>query len=122
MFELKRKGVISTEIKIGDEVIPVIIDIEKSAKRLMKAQAQIEAAQRIKKATAENLMQLEAASLELMRVVFGEAADRILAFYGGNHAEMISDALPFMQSEIFPRFREYSKQQKKQLVKARRGW
>lgn len=122
MFEFKRAGVIKTEIKMGDKTVPINISIDKCANLMIKAQQQIEHAKAIKTPTAENIKELEAASLELMRVVFGNVADDILAYYDGNASEMIGEALPFLRAEIFPRFKEYGAQRKKAAKKARRGW
>lgn len=122
MFELKRAGIIKTEIKMGDRTVPITISIDKCANRLIKAQQQIERARAIKTPTAENIKELEDASLEVMRVVFGDFADEILSFYDGNAAEMIGEALPFLRAEIFPRFKDYGAERKKAAKKARRGW
>lgn len=122
MFEFKRAGVIKTEIKMGDRTVPVSISIDKCANRIIKAQQQIERARAIKTPTAENIKELEDASLEVMRVVFGDFADEILAYYDGNAAEMLGEALPFLRNEIFPRFKAYGAERKKAAKKARRGW
>lgn len=122
MFEFKRAGVIKTEIKMGDRSVPISISIDQCANRLIKSLQQIEHARTIKTPTAENIKELEAASLELMRIVFGNLADEILTFYEGNAAEMMAEALPFLRTEIFPRFKEYGEARKKAAKKARRGW
>lgn len=122
MFELKRSGIINTEIKMGDDVIPVKININSVSKQFIAAQKRLMALVGTKVQTPEKLKQIESAWMEIMRMLFGDYADKILAFYDGNVSELARDVNPFLHEEIIPRIVEYGKEEKKKAKRARRGW
>ena len=116
MYEIRRSIKIVEQLKIGDEVLDIVIAPEEIVNGYNKAVGDIMTAQRaIAKAQKENRAESTKAAIEqygetlmrLMNILLGEAStQKILAFYGGNKIEMSSWITPFLTNVIAPKMRD----------------
>jgi hypothetical protein len=68
------------------------------------------------------------AVIAIFAVLFGkENTDKIIAFYDGRYAEMLSDIMPFIEDALLPKIKETSAEYAQQIANAvrankRRAW
>lgn len=113
MYELKRAPRIKEQLKIGDEVIDVDIDVENTAVEFNKRRnAVIAAEQDIKKmreSGEESTAVLEKygkAITELLVTVFGvDNTQKIVDFYEGRYIELTTEVFPFVINVIGPKMK-----------------
>lgn len=113
MYELKRAPRIKEQLKIGDEVIDVDIDVENTAVEFNKCRnAVIAAEQDIKKmreSGEESTAVLEKygkAITELLVTIFGvDNTQKIVDFYEGRYIELTTEVFPFVINVIGPKMK-----------------
>lgn len=130
MYELKRSIKITERLKLGDEVLDIIIAPEEIARDYHRALAGITAAQ---KAVGEAQQTKDAQSIKtaleqfgdavtgLMDVLLGEGnTEKILAFYEGNRIEMSSWITPYLIGVIKPKIEQATAEMRRRARKAYR--
>ena len=113
MYELKRAPRIKEQLKIGDEVIDVDIDVENTAVEFNKRRnAVIAAEQDIKKmreSGEESTAVLEKygkAITDMLVTVFGvDNTQKIVDFYEGRYIELTTEVFPFVINVIGPKMK-----------------
>ena len=120
-FVLKRSKKIEESVQIGDEIIPVSLDIGKingdfNTRYRNLVNAECELKQIDKGATPEQLLALQTAYgngvISLMELIFGvDGAKKIVDFYESDYLELLENIIPFVQETIMPKMREYVKVQ-----------
>lgn len=130
MFEFKRSPKINEEIKIGDDIITVNLEIDEVTTRFRKCAGNLTLAEKaLTKAQADNSKDLDQAMTEygnaivaLLQVVFGnDNADKILAFYENNYFEMLSEVFPFIIQVIVPKIESAATEKKNRLISLYKG-
>ena len=130
MFELKRSPKINEEVKIGDEIITVALDIDEITIRFRKCMADLSNAEKaIAKAQAEKSGDLDKvmteygnATIALLQVIFGDDdANKILAFYENRYLEMTSEVFPFIAQTIIPKIEAAATEKKNKLINLYKG-
>jgi hypothetical protein len=126
MYELKRSTQIHEEVKLGDEVLHVDLDIDSMAKDFNKRYNNIiRAEQTIKDMQAQDSSELlESAQkdygeaiISLLEIVFGaENAAKIVDFYESKFIEMSIEIFPFIIDVIAPQINKYFEAQKEKLA------
>lgn len=135
MFELKRSNLLEEEVKLNGEVITTKLNLSKHARETMKI---IRELQVIKvnldneKDLVENLEKLGNLTVELIKMFFGENADKVLKFYSDsvsenerrvtsqNTEEMLIEVLPFLVS-LMPKIQAFSKEKQAEINKSIKG-
>lgn len=120
-FILKRSKKIEESVQIGDEIIPVSLDIGKingdfNTRYRNLVNAECELRQIDKTVTPEHLLELQTAYgngvISLMELIFGiDGAKKIVDFYENDYIELLESIIPFIQETIVPKMREYVKSQ-----------
>lgn len=114
MFELKRSKRITEQIKIGEEIITIDLDVETISAQFRKCYADIIIAQdtlATLKPGSDNydtvLEEYGTAIFTLIQVIFGtENADKIIAFYDERYVEMGIQLIPYIVDTIIPQINE----------------
>lgn len=109
MYTFKRRPKIVKTVKLGKEKIKLEIDPAAITERFAAANGVIVAAQKHYQDNPNdlNLEQLGNAVIAMFKVVFGDVADKILAFYDGSYSEMLEYVYPFIMDEIYPELKRY---------------
>ncbi len=126
-YELKRARQFTESVKVGDEVIPVILDIDSMAADFnRKYNAVIRAEAEIRKhmeagVTAENMEAVQAAYgnaiVALFELVFGTTgAEKILAFFENKYIEMLTEVLPFFLEVVVPTLNAAANEKREKLA------
>ena len=113
MYELKRQPKISEQLRLGEEVINIDIDIEASSIDFNKRRNEvILAEQEIKKMresgveSEEVLKKYGEAITNLMVVVFGvDNTEKIVNFYENRYMELTLEVFPFIIEVIGPKMK-----------------
>ena len=130
MYELRRSVKIIEQLKLGDEVIDIVIAPEEIVRDYRVAMASITEAQKaVRKAQQNKDLDSIKAALEqfgdaitgLMTVLLGkENTEKILAFYEGNRIEMSSWITPYLIGVIKPKIDQATTEMQRQARKAYR--
>ena len=124
MYEIRRTVKIVEQLKIGDEVLNIVIapeeitrDYNKAVTGMLRAQQTINAAKTKNEPAATKVVieQFGDAITQLMDVLLGKAnTEKILTFYDGNRVEMSSWITPFLTGVIAPKMKEAAAQMRQQ--------
>ncbi|NLT99001.1 MAG: hypothetical protein GXW96_12745 [Christensenellaceae bacterium] len=130
MYELRRSVKIIEQLKLGDEVLDIVIAPEEIVRDYRVAMASITEAQKaVRKAQQNKDLDSIKAALEqfgdaitgLMTVLLGkENTEKILAFYEGNRIEMSSWITPYLIGVIKPKIDQATTEMQRQARKAYR--
>lgn len=130
MYELRRSIKITERLKLGDEVLDIVIAPEEIVRDYRVAMASITEAQKaVRKAQQNKDLDSIKAALEqfgdaitgLMTVLLGkENTEKILAFYEGNRIEMSSWITPYLIGVIKPKIDQATTEMQRQARKAYR--
>jgi hypothetical protein len=137
MFELKRSEILQEEVKINGEVITTNLNLTKNAKdvfRLARELQVLQVALQEEKNIIENLEKLGEKTIEIIKIFFGENANKVLDFYsdiseGQRHEkivterhteEMLIEVIPFLFS-LVPKIKEFHDKKQKELNKQIKG-
>lgn len=126
MYELKRSEKIEEEIKIGDDIIKVSLEVDDITKDFNKRyNAIIRAEQEINTLKNDGTPEaMESASIaygtaiiELLKLVFGEEnTTKILEFYQNRNFEMAEQVFPFIIDVIYPKIQKSIQDKRKKLT------
>lgn len=123
MIELKRSKKVTEEIKLGDEVLTLTVDVQHIANTFRVCQLKIQNAydhvNALRSAGTSAGAEFDAALTEfgeaiisMLELIFGkESADKILAFYKNKFIELAEQVLPPIVGKIMPLIRETMKEQ-----------
>ncbi len=125
MYEIRRTIKITEQLKLGDDVLDIVIAPEEIVKEYNRSVAGITKAQTVvnkakqagdpasAKAAVE---QFGEAITQLMDVLLGNAnTEKIIAFYDGNKIEMSSWITPFLTGVIAPKMKEAAEMMRQQV-------
>jgi hypothetical protein len=135
-YQIKRKSKIKERLELCDETgavvlpIDVEINVDDIAKISNAQQVFIMAKELIQKEpqSAKAQEAFGTAVIAIFAVLFGkENTDKIIAFYDGRYAEMLSDIMPFIEDALLPKIKETSAEYAQQIANAvrankRRAW
>lgn len=130
MFELKRSEKIVEQIKLGDEVIEVNLDVGAMQTRFTKGYNELLRAQSALNGitgdeidtVSDKLEQYGNAVAGVLQVIFGEEnTQKILEFFEGNYNEMFMQIYPFISEVIIPKISEASKRRAEELKAIYKG-
>lgn len=135
-YQIKRKSKIKERLELCDETgavvlpIDVEINVDDIAKIANAQQVFIMAKELIQKEpqSAKAQEAFGTAVIAIFAVLFGkENTDKIIAFYDGRYAEMLSDIMPFIEDVLLPKIKEASADYAQQIANAvrankRRAW
>lgn len=130
MFELKRSPKINEQIKIGDDIITINLDIDEITSRFRKCMTNLANAERaIAQAQSENSSDLDKvmteygnAAIALLQVVFDdENTEKILAFYESRYLEMTGEVFPFIAQTIIPQIETVAAEKRTKLLNMYKG-
>lgn len=126
MVQLKKAGVFEDDIELLDEfgsavrTVHVSISLDdllgrynETVNALKSAEA---AVQPNNEASVEEYGQIV---MRLLRLIFGDDADIILAHYDGRYLEMLENIIPYITNTIGPELRKLSRQRMETLKAAR---
>lgn len=126
MYELKRATQIHEEVKLGDEILTINLDIDSIAKDFNQRYNNIiRAEQSVKEMQIKDNPTLLGAAQEdygkavisLLEIVFGaENAAKIIEFYEDKYIEMSIEIFPFILDVIAPQINAYFELQKEKLA------
>ena len=132
MFELKRSELLKVEVKINDEVITTMLNLTKHARESLKLIRELEVIQvnlRNEKNIEDNLTKLGELTIKLVKIFFGENADKVLKFYSDettenertvsseNTEEMLIEVLPFLVS-LIPQINDFNEKKQAEFNKS----
>lgn len=130
MYELRRSEKIVEQIKVGDDVIEVNLDVGAIQARFTKGYNELLRAQTALNsitgdnmdAMSERLEQYGNAVVGVLQVVFGEEnAQKILDFYEGNFTEMFTQIYPFIAEVVLPKISDAGKRKADELKALYKG-
>lgn len=124
MFELKRSQKIQEDIKLGDEVISLNLDVDSIANNFRQCQVDLIKAEQklkdIKQSETDGEVAIEEygnALIALLRLVFGEENTvKILNFYENNYVELSLQVIPFVAGTIVPAVTQSLQNTKQQMA------
>lgn len=108
-MEIRRKNRIQETLEFyrGEETAPALtVNVDLNTDDMSAAAAKawdavgIATVQLEKTKTEKNIVDYGESVLALFRVIFGEDAGKIIAFYEGNTQEMLLDLAPFLEKTI----------------------
>jgi hypothetical protein len=126
MYELKRSNKITEQIKLGDEIIDVNVDIDEIAQKfkaayveLAQAETALNTAKTGETETTTNALETYGKALiTLLQTVFGEDTTvKILEFYENRYIELSYEILPFIVNVILPAINNAATERKEKLNK-----
>lgn len=130
MYELRRSEKIVEQVKVGDDVIEVSLDVGAIQARFTKGYNELLRAQTALNgitgdnmdAMSERLEQYGNAVVGVLQVVFGEEnTQKILDFYEGNFTEMFTQIYPFIAEVVLPKISDASKRKADELKALYKG-
>lgn len=130
MYELRRSEKIVEQIKVGDDVIEVNLDVGAIQARFTKGYNELLRAQTALNgitgdnmdAMSERLEQYGNAVVGVLQVVFGEEnTQKILDFYEGNFTEMFTQIYPFIAEVVLPKISDAGKRKADELKALYKG-
>lgn len=130
MYELRRNEKIVEQIKVGDDVIEVNLDVGAIQARFTKGYNELLRAQTALNgitgdnmdAMSERLEQYGNAVVGVLQVVFGEVnTQKILDFYEGNFTEMFTQIYPFIAEVVLPKISDAGKRKADELKALYKG-
>lgn len=130
MYELRRSEKIVEQIKVGDDVIEVNLDVGAIQARFIKGYNELLRAQTALNgitgdnmdAMSERLEQYGNAVVGVLQVVFGEEnTQKILDFYEDNFTEMFTQIYPFIAEVVLPKISDAGKRKADELKALYKG-
>lgn len=129
MFELKRSQRVQEDIKLGDEVISINLDVDSIATNFRKCQVDLIKAEQklksLKQGETDGEVAIEEygnALIALLRLVFGEEnTAKVLNFYENNYVELSLQVIPFVAGVIVPAVTQSLQNTKQQMAQRYKG-
>ena len=116
MYELKRAKSISEQLKLGNEILTINIDIEKFLSEFNAKKKEMEEAEKFVRSIengSESIEKYEAAVLPFFCFVLGEEnCEKIYNYFDGKIFEMSAQIAPFITQVLVPQINGVSKQLK----------
>ena len=137
MYELKRSEQLEEEVKINGEVITTKLNLTKHAREVLKLVRELEVIKvnlEQEKDIIENLEKLGETTIKIVKIFFGNNADKVLDFYSDSYEgqreekivtsqntdEMLIEVIPFLFS-LIPKINEFVKDKQTELNKQIKG-
>jgi hypothetical protein len=119
MYELKRSndGKLTEELKLGELILTIEIDVEKVAREYRSKQLELIEAKKLTDISDDSLdakyEQLGNAVISVFNLIFGYGnTEKILQFYENNYAEMLIEVMPYIQNDLVPKITQKAQQMK----------
>jgi len=137
MFELKRSELLKEEVKINGEIITTELNLSKNSKNILKDIKDLQVIQvnlQQEKDLYENLQRLGEITIKIIKMFFGNNANKVLEFYSvkesfdknervistENTEEMLIEVMPFLVS-LLPKIHDFMSKKQQQFAESIKG-